>query len=129
VASITEVMTREINPFVYIMASQRNGTIYTGVTSNLVQRVWQHREGALPGCTRDHRVKLLVWFEAHATMADAISREKQIKPWKRAWKLALFEGDNPEWRDLAVDLGFEALVKSVDATASDSLLDSKSSLE
>jgi putative endonuclease len=103
-------MAREIKPFVYIMASQRNGTIYTGVTSNLLQRVWQHREGILPGFTRDHQVKLLVWYEFHVSMADAIAREKQIKPWKRDWKLALFEGDNPEWRDLAVDFGFEVLM-------------------
>ena len=97
---------REINPCVYIMASQRNDTIYTGVTSNLIQRVWQHRDGNIPGFTRQYGVKLLVWFEQHGTMESAITREKQIKAWKRAWKLALIEKDNPEWHDLAESLGF-----------------------
>jgi putative endonuclease len=105
----SSIVPREIDPYVYIMASQRNGTIYTGVTSNLMQRMWQHREGVAEGFTRRYGVKLLVWFEQHATMESAILREKQIKAWKREWKLALFEGDNPEWRDLAVDLGFAAL--------------------
>jgi putative endonuclease len=106
------LVPREINPFVYIMASQRNGTIYTGVTSNLMQRVWQHREGVVPGFTLEYRVKYLVWYEQHGTMDSAIRREKQIKAWRRSWKLALFEGENPEWRDLAVDLGFDPLVPS-----------------
>jgi putative endonuclease len=104
-------MSREINPAVYIMASQRNGTSYTGVTSSLMQRSWQHREGVTPGFTKQHGVKILVWFEQHGTMESAITREKQIKAWKRDWKLALFEGDNPKWRDLAEDLGFEPLGK------------------
>jgi putative endonuclease len=101
----------DISPATYIVASQRNGTIYTGVTSNLMQRVWQHREGIIEGFTRDYTVKLLVWYEQHATMAGAIAREKQIKAWKRDWKLALIEAENPEWRDLAEDLGFEPLVR------------------
>ena len=100
---------RSINPVVYIMASQRNGTIYTGVTSNPLQRIAQHRAGVADGFTHDYGVKRLVWFEPHATMEHAIAREKQIKAWKRAWKLALFEDDNPEWRDLAEDLGFDPL--------------------
>jgi putative endonuclease len=102
-------MKREINPVTYIVASQRNGTIYTGVTSNLMQRIWQHREGVIPGFTKRHGVKILVWLEPHGSMESAIIREKQIKAWKRDWKLALIEEGNPEWRDLAEDLGFEAL--------------------
>jgi putative endonuclease len=100
-------LKRDINPFIYIVASQRNGTLYIGVTSNLMQRMGQHREGVLPGFTTDYGVKLLVWFEQHATMDSAIAREKQIKSWRRAWKLALIEEVNPEWRDLAEDLGFD----------------------
>jgi putative endonuclease len=104
-------MKREISPVTYIVASQRNGTIYTGVTSNLMQRLWQHREGVIPGFTKRHGVKILVWFEPHGSMESAIIREKQIKAWKLDWKLALIEEVNPEWRDLAEDLGFEALGK------------------
>ena len=102
-------MQREINPIVYIIASQRNGTIYTGVTSNLMQRIWQHRAGSLPGFAQRHGIKILVWFEQHSAMESAITREKQIKDWKREWKLALLEAENPEWRDLAEDLGFDPL--------------------
>ena len=103
------VLMRDRTPITYIVASQRNGTIYTGVTSDPMQRIWQHRTGALGGFTHLHGCKILVWFEMHATMDAAIAREKQIKTWRRAWKLALFEGDNPEWRDLAEDWGFEPL--------------------
>jgi putative endonuclease len=81
------------------MSNKRNGTIYTGVTSDLVKRVWQHREG-LGGFTTRYGCKLLVWFEQHATMEYAILREKQIKAGSRAKKLALIETDNPLWRDL-----------------------------
>ena len=102
-------MQRDFAPTVYLLASRRNGTLYAGVTSNLVQRVWQHREGRVPGFTNDYLVKLLVWFEQHGTMELAIEREKRIKKWNRAWKLALIEKDNPEWLDLAVELGFEPL--------------------
>ena len=102
-------MTREFSPVVYIMASRRNGTIYVGVTSNLLQRVAQHREG-LPGAFTDqYDVKMLVWFEKHASMEHAILREKRIKKWRRAWKLELIEAGNPDWRDLASDFGFEPL--------------------
>ncbi|MDL1866728.1 GIY-YIG nuclease family protein [Betaproteobacteria bacterium PRO4] len=87
-------------PFVYIMASQRNGTLYTGVTSDLVQRVWQHREGLAEGFTRQYRCKLLVWYEQHESMNSAILREKQIKSGSRAKKLALIEAQNPNWQDL-----------------------------
>jgi putative endonuclease len=82
------------------MASRRNGTLYTGVTSNLVQRVWQHREGAMPGFTRSYGCKRLVWFECHDTMVAAITREKQIKGGSRARKVALVEATNPNWQDL-----------------------------
>lgn len=99
----------EKQPAVYIMGKFRNGAIYTGVTSNLLQRVYQHREGVIHGFTKRHGVKRLVWFEMHATMESAILREKQIKNWKRKWKLALFEDDNHSWRDLAEDLGFDPL--------------------
>jgi putative endonuclease len=87
-------------PAVYIMASQRNGTLYTGVTSDLPQRAWEHREGAVPGFTTTHRCKDLVWFEQHGTMESAITREKQIKAGSRKDKLRLIETANPNWRDL-----------------------------
>jgi putative endonuclease len=99
-------MRREFLPAVYILASKRNGTLYTGVTSELVQRIHQHREGTVPGFTSKHGVKRLVWFEQHATMEHAIVREKRIKKWNRVWKLELIERDNLSWRDLAEDLGF-----------------------
>lgn len=86
--------------FVYIMASARNGTIYVGVTSELVQRVWQHREGVVEGFTRQHGCRMLVWFEAHDDLQEARRREAQIKKWKRQWKLTLIEEMNPEWDDL-----------------------------
>ncbi|CAN5175655.1 GIY-YIG nuclease family protein [soil metagenome] len=88
------------------MASKRNGTLYVGVTSNLPARVQQHRHGLIPGFTRQYAVKLLVWFEQHPTMDSAITREKRIKKWHRAWKLKLIEAANPDWRDLAEDIGF-----------------------
>jgi predicted GIY-YIG superfamily endonuclease len=87
-------------PAVYIMASQRNGTLYTGVTSNLIQRAWQHREGVADGFTERYGCKQLVWFELADTMEAAIVREKQIKAGSRAKKLALIEGVNRDWRDL-----------------------------
>ena len=99
----------EKQPAVYIVASDRNGTIYTGVTSHLLGRVYQHRDGAIEGFTKRYAVKRLVWFEAHETMESAIVREKQIKTWRRRWKLDLIEADNPTWRDLAEDFGFEPL--------------------
>ncbi len=87
-------------PFVYIVASCRNGTIYVGVTSNLVQRVSQHREGTFDGFTKRHGCKTLVWYEPASTMEHAIAREKQIKAGSRAKKLALIEAMNPQWRDM-----------------------------
>ena len=86
------------------MASARNGTLYVGVTSALLHRVHQHREGLVPGFSKEYRVHRLVWFEHHADMPSAIRREKQLKEWRRRWKLDLIEGSNPEWRDLWFDL-------------------------
>jgi putative endonuclease len=91
-------------PCVYILASQRNGTLYVGVTSNLVQRVWQHKSDLVEGFTKKYGVHMLVWFEAHETMESAITREKMIKDWRRAWKLDLIETANPAWRDLYGDV-------------------------
>ena len=82
------------------MASKRNGTLYVGVTSNLVQRTWQHKEDQVEGFTSKYGVKMLVYFEVHGTAESAIAREKQIKKWNRTWKLNLIEQHNPEWRDL-----------------------------
>lgn len=93
-------MPPDHQPAVYLLASQRLGTLYIGVTSNLVQRVWQHREGLVDGFTARYGVKRLVWFEQHATMPEAIAREKALKHWRRAWKIALIETGNPGWRDL-----------------------------
>jgi putative endonuclease len=102
-------MQREFLPTVYILASQRNGTLYIGVTSNLLQRLHQHRAGLIEGFTKDYGVHRLVWFENGGSMEDAIRREKQIKKWNRQWKLELIEKGNPSWRDLALDLGFDPL--------------------
>src|SRR5438105_5094148 len=90
--------------FVYMMSSERNGTLYIGVTGNLMKRIWQHKSGELPGFTRQYGVKDLVWFEATSDIVVAITREKQIKNWKREWKIALIEQANPYWRNLYVDL-------------------------
>ena len=88
---------------VYIMASARNGTLYTGVTSALVLRVQQHKLGILEGFSKEHGCKTLVWYEDHPSMLEAIRREKAIKRWRRAWKLALIEAENPQWRDLSAE--------------------------
>jgi putative endonuclease len=98
-------------PCVYLLASGIHGTLYTGVTSNLVARTWQHREGVIGGFTKRYGVKRLVWFEVHETMESAIRREKSIKRWKRAWKMELIEAGNPTWRDVAEDFGFDSLIK------------------
>ena len=87
-------------PCVYILASRRNGTLYTGVTSDLVQRIWQHKNDLVKGFTQKYRVHTLGWYEVHATMESAIGREKAIKEWKRVWKIELIEALNPEWRNL-----------------------------
>jgi putative endonuclease len=91
--------------FVYIMASQRNGTLYTGVTNDINHRAWEHREGILPGFTKKYGCKLLVWYEEHYDIRDAIQREKNIKRYYRKWKLNLIEAMYPEWRDLYLELG------------------------
>ena len=91
-------------PAVYIVASGRNGTIYTGVTSDLSRRAFEHREGLVPGFTSRYGCKLLVWYERYELMPDAIAREKQIKGGSRRKKLALIETLNPNWRDLYADL-------------------------
>ncbi|HWA50144.1 MAG TPA: GIY-YIG nuclease family protein [Dongiaceae bacterium] len=90
--------------WVYIMASKPFGTLYVGMTSELVHRVYQHREGLVDGFTKEHDVKMLVWYEEHATAAAAIQREKNIKHWPRAWKVDLIREMNPEWRDLFEDI-------------------------
>jgi putative endonuclease len=101
----------ERNPCVYLLASGFHGTLYTGVTSNLLGRVWQHRNEVTGGFTKRFGVKRLVWFEAHETMESAIMREKSIKRWLRQWKMQLIEAENPTWRDLAEDFGFKSLIK------------------
>jgi len=88
------------NPTVYLLASQRNGTLYVGVTSDLVNRVWQHRTDEMDGFSKKYNVHLLVWYEQHPSMESAIIREKAIKKWKRAWKVVLIEESNPDWGDL-----------------------------
>jgi putative endonuclease len=87
-------------PAVYILASQRNGTLYIGVTSDLVQRIWQHRNDVVEGFTKEYGVHLLVWYELHEDMESAIIREKRLKKWNRAWKLRIIEEKNPNWDDL-----------------------------
>ena len=87
-------------PCVYIMASKRNGTLYTGVTGSLIKRVWEHKNNLVEGFTKRYGVHKLVYFEQHEDMISAITREKRIKKWNRAWKIRLIEQQNPEWNDL-----------------------------
>jgi putative endonuclease len=87
-------------PAVYILASKRNGTLYIGVTSDLVKRVWEHKNNMVEGFTEKYHVHLLVWYELHENMASAITLEKRLKEWHRAWKINLIERDNPDWQDL-----------------------------
>ena len=105
-------MRHGLSPTVYILASRRNGTLYVGVTSAPIGRLYQHRNGMVAGFTRRYGVRMLVWFEQHATMEEAVLREKRIEKWNRRWKLELIERANPDWRDLAEDLGFEPLAGS-----------------
>lgn len=86
--------------YVYMLASRRNGTLYTGMTDDLVRRVWEHRTGAVLGFTRKYAVKVLVWYEQHESRESAFVRERQMKKWNRARKLDLIEKQNPSWRDL-----------------------------
>ena len=92
-------------PCVYILASNSRGTLYVGVTSNLVQRVWQHKSDLVEGFTRRYKVHKLVWYEVHETMESAIVREKALKKWNRAWKVRLIEEGNPGWSDLYEGVG------------------------
>jgi len=87
-------------PAVYILASKRNGTLYLGVTSDLAKRIWEHKNNVLEGFSKRYGVHLLVWYELHETMESAIQREKQMKEWKRKWKLELIESVNPSWQDM-----------------------------
>ena len=91
-------------PCVYILASKRNGTLYAGVTSDLVKRIWEHKNNVVEGFTKKYGVHTLVWYEVHETMESAIGREKAIKNWKRDWKVKVIEEMNPQWRDLYADL-------------------------
>jgi putative endonuclease len=86
--------------YVYMLASARNGTLYLGVTSDLVKRIWEHREGVFEGFTKKYGIKHLVWFEVHTDVIAAITREKQLKKWHRDWKINMIQQGNPDWRDL-----------------------------
>ncbi len=87
-------------PAVYILTNKRNGTLYIGVTSDLVKRVWEHKNSMVVGFTKRYKVHQLVWYELHESMESAILREKRLKDWKRSWKLKLIESMNPDWQDL-----------------------------
>jgi len=95
---------REKEPCVYVLASSQRGTLYVGVTSDLVKRIYEHKTHAVPGFTFQYGVTRLVWYEPHDTMRSAIEREKQIKDWHRSWKLRLIEQSNPRWVDLYTDI-------------------------
>lgn len=90
--------------FVYMLASRRNGTLYTGVTNDLGRRIGEHKEKLIPGFTKQYDVSLLVWYQTYGDINDAIAREKQIKGWNRAWKLRLIEENNSGWNDLTTSL-------------------------
>ena len=90
--------------FVYILASERNGTLYVGMTDDLLKRIWQHRNDVIPGFTQRYNVKMLVWYELHESRDSAFLRERRLKKWKRDWKLALVEQENPAWRDLWTEI-------------------------
>jgi putative endonuclease len=86
--------------YVYILSSKRNGTLYTGVTSDLVKRIYEHKNGLVDGFTKIYNIHFLVWYEVHESPESAITREKQIKKWNRGWKIRLIEKENPFWNDL-----------------------------
>jgi putative endonuclease len=90
--------------YIYILASQRNGTLYIGVTNNLIRRVWEHKNDIVEGFTKKYKVHQLVWYEVAESPLAAITREKQIKLWNRGWKVKLIEDQNPQWRDLYDEL-------------------------
>ena len=90
----------QIQPAVYILASQKKGTLYIGVTSNLIQRIWQHKNEQLEGFSKTYHIHIPVYFEMHQEMITAITREKQLKKWNRQWKINLIEENNPNWVDL-----------------------------
>ena len=91
-------------PAVYILASKRNGTLYTGVTSELIKRIWEHKNNLTEGFTKKYQVHLLVYYELHEDMQAAITREKQIKKWHRLWKINMIEKTNPKWHDLWLEI-------------------------
>ena len=91
-------------PCVYILSNKARGTLYIGVTSNLIQRIWQHKQKLVDGFTKEHNLHLLVYYEIHEDMLTAISREKQLKKWNRAWKIELIEKMNHDWQDLYLEL-------------------------
>ena len=111
-------MPIERNPCVYILASGHYGTLYIGVTSDLMKRLWEHRDGVTGGFTKRYRVHRLVHFEMFGDLECAIAREKQLKNWRRDWKINLINRENPEWRNLAVGLGFEPLASREDRDGS-----------
>lgn len=88
------------NYYVYILSSKRNGTLYIGITSDIIKRIYEHKKGLVEGLTKKYNIHALVWYKTHESVESAITREKQIKKWKRAWKLKLIEKENPEWIDL-----------------------------
>jgi putative endonuclease len=91
-------------PCVYMLASRKNGTLYVGVTSDLIKRTWEHKNNAAKGFTQRYDVHTLVWYEPHESMMSAIAKEKAIKEWQRAWKIRVIEENNPEWKDLYQEL-------------------------
>jgi putative endonuclease len=89
-----------LGSYVYIITNMRNGSLYTGVTSDLKKRIWEHKEGVIDGFSKKYGLRMLVWYEVHDDIAEAINREKQIKKWERNWKLRIIEEMNPDWIDL-----------------------------
>ncbi|MEM6780290.1 MAG: GIY-YIG nuclease family protein [Pseudomonadota bacterium] len=97
-------MREEKRFYVYILASQHYGTLYIGMTSNLIKRMWEHQNGVVDGFSKKYSVKNLVYYEVHDTFETAMTREKQMKAWKRQWKINLIENQNPRWDDLSQNL-------------------------
>jgi putative endonuclease len=107
-------MQFERNPCVYLLANGHYGALYVGVTSDLIGRLWQHRNGVIPGFTKRYKVHRLVHFETFDDMTSAIAREKQLKRWHRQWKINLLQRENRHWEDLAVRLGLPPLTRTPD---------------